>query len=227
MKKALATALFLAIGGVPAFAQMAPAEPQGYVSAAAGPVWSGGDSTGSFSLEGGVRVAPHTMVFGSLGRFSNLQTGLDATLASATTAAANAGVGVNATGTLASWYGLGGVRVEAPVNARFAPYALGGVGAAHLSPTTELGYASGALPDGSTPAIGTDVSASLEASGVVTPPTASTAFTFMLGGGVDVSVAPHVAIDVGYRYSRINADPTLSSSPLNTSAIAFGVGYRF
>jgi opacity protein-like surface antigen len=62
---------------------------------------------------------------------------------------------------------------------------------------------------------------------VFTQPASSTAFMFSLGGGVQTLVAPHWIVDVGYRYSRIAADTTLSASPLNTNGLTFGVGYRF
>jgi opacity protein-like surface antigen len=44
---------------------------------------------------------------------------------------------------------------------------------------------------------------------------------------VQTLVAPHWVVDVGYRYSRLAADTTLSASPLNTNGLTFGVGYRF
>jgi opacity protein-like surface antigen len=50
---------------------------------------------------------------------------------------------------------------------------------------------------------------------------------FSLGGGMQVPVAPHWVADVGYRYSRIAADSTLSASALNANGMTIGVGYRF
>ncbi len=50
---------------------------------------------------------------------------------------------------------------------------------------------------------------------------------FTLGGGAQILVAPHWAVDAGYRYSHIAADTTLSASPLMTNGLTFGVGYRF
>jgi opacity protein-like surface antigen len=39
---------------------------------------------------------------------------------------------------------------------------------------------------------------------------------------VQVPVAPHVTVDVGYRVSRFEAD-----TPVNGHSIIAGVGYRF
>jgi opacity protein-like surface antigen len=67
----------------------------------------------------------------------------------------------------------------------------------------------------------------ITSAGGFTEPSASSAFMFTLGGGVQVPVAPHWIVDAGYRYSRISADTTLSASPLSTNGMTFGFGYRF
>ena len=54
-----------------------------------------------------------------------------------------------------------------------------------------------------TPTAGDDVTSQLVSLGDFTQPAATTAFMFTLGGGVDVPVAPHLMIDVGYRVSRV------------------------
>jgi opacity protein-like surface antigen len=107
------------------------------------------------------------------------------------------------------------------------PYVLGGVGIARLNPSPQFTFSSGTLPDGSTPAVGTDVTTALTSSGIYTDPPASTAPMFTVGGGVQVPLAPHWVVDAAYRYSRIGADTTLSASPLNTNGMTFGFGYRF
>ncbi len=56
---------------------------------------------------------------------------------------------------------------------------------------------------------------------------ASTAPIFTFGGGVQVPMAAHWVVDAAYRYSRIAADSTLSTSPLNANGMTFGLGYRF
>jgi opacity protein-like surface antigen len=228
MKRLTLTITVLTLAAAPSFAQDAGGQNAGgYISGFGGPVWSAGNSTGSVLFEGGARVAPRVMAFGSFGHFANLEGDLTPALDATTAALANEGVGVTAAGTLPAWYGIGGLRAEIASTKHLFPYVLGGIGAAHLDPSAQLAFASGTLPDGSTPAAGTDVTSALIASGSYTAPASSTAFMFMLGGGVQVPVVPHVVVDAGYRYSRIAADSTLGATPLNTNAVTFGVGYRF
>jgi opacity protein-like surface antigen len=119
------------------------------------------------------------------------------------------------------------VRAEIPIATRVVPYLLATAGIARLNPSPAFTFTSGILPDGTTPASGADVTPILTASGRVAAPLASTAPMFTLGGGVQFPVAPHVAIDAGYRYSRINADTTLNVLPLNANGMTFGIAYRF
>jgi len=141
-----------------------------------------------------------------------------------TTALLAAGQGLNVIGTgrVPAWYSIGGLRYEAPVQGRVSPYVLGGIGFARLSPTAQFSYSSGTLPDGSTPALGDDVTTQLTAAGDFAAPPATNAFMFTLGGGVEIPVARHWAVDAGYRFSRIDAD-----TPLNAQGASFGVGYHF
>jgi len=153
---------------------------------------------------------------------------LQPTLASSTASLlANQGLGVTGGGTLPASFYPGGVRVEFPTGTRLLPYTLGALGVAHLSPTPQFLFAGGVMPDGSTPTAGTDVTSALVSAGALTTPGASNAFMFTLGGGVQYPVLPHWVVDVGYRYSRIAADQTLSTSPINTNGMTFGFGYRF
>jgi opacity protein-like surface antigen len=216
---------FVALAAAPLFAQEAGGQnAKGYVSAFGGTVWAGGNSTGSVVFEGGARIAPHVMVFTNVGRFANLQADLQPTLDLTTTALSNPGLGITGGGTLPAWYGVGGLRAEIPANKHALPYLLGGIGAAHLNPMPQLRFASGNMPDGSIPDVGTDVTTALVAAGNYATPPASTAFMF--GGGVQVPLVPHLAVDLGYRYSRIAADSALSTTALNTNAMTFGCGYR-
>jgi len=219
---------FVALAAAPLFAQESGGQnANGYVSAFGGTAWAGGNSTGSVVFEGGARIAPHVMVFTNVGRFANLQADLQPTLDATTTALSNQGLGITAGGKLPAWYGVGGLRAEIPASKHAYPYLLGGLGAAHLNPKPQLAFASGNMPDGSIPDIGTDVTTALVSAGNYAAPPASTAFMFMLGGGVQVPLAPHWAVDLGYRYSRIAADSMLSATALNTNAMTFGFGYRF
>jgi opacity protein-like surface antigen len=187
-----------------------------------------GNTTGDVRFEGGVRIAPHLMVIANVGRFADLQPDLQPTLAATTAAlAVNQGVVVTGGGSLPAWYGTGGVRAEIPAGSHVFAYALATVGIARLNPSPAFMFSSGVLPYGAAPAAGTDVTGILTSAGMITAPVSSTAPMFTLGGGVQVPVAPHVAIDAGYRYSRVNADTTLSASPLNANGLTFGIGYRF
>jgi len=200
----------------------------GYITGVGGFSRSVGSTTSDVLLEGGVRVAPHVMAIGSIGRFGNLQPDLQPTLdATAAALAASQGLAVTAGGTLPASFYEGGLRVEVPAGSRVMPYVLGTLGVARLTPTPQFSYAGGIMPDGSTPAVGTDVTNALMTASSVTAPPPSSAFMFTLGGGVQVPVVPHWIVDVGYRYSRIAADSTLSASPLNTNGMTFGFGYRF
>jgi opacity protein-like surface antigen len=104
---------------------------------------------------------------------------------------------------------------------------MGTIGVARLNPTPTFTFASGTLPDGSTPAVGQDVTSAIVSTGVVMQPPASNAFMLTLGGGVQVPIASRWVVDVGYRYSRIAADSTLGAGPLNANGATFGLGYRF
>jgi opacity protein-like surface antigen len=229
MKAMMIAAVMATLTAAPLFAQESGGpDAKGYVSGLGGFATSVGNSTGDALLEGGVRVAPHVMVIGNIGRFGNLQPELQPTIDNTTAAlAANQGLTVIGGGSLPAWFTTGGVRVELPSTYRVMPYVLGTLGVARLNPTTQFAFVNGALPDGSVPAAGTDVTAALVSAGSITAPTASTAFMFTLGGGVQVPVAPHWVVDAGYRYSRIAADSTLSASPLNTNGMTFGVAFRF
>jgi opacity protein-like surface antigen len=211
----------------PAFAQEGTVSgTRGYVSLFGGTVWAG-DSTANLIFEGGGRVAPHLLAFGSIGRFNDLQTDLTPSLNAETAALSGQGIDVNGVGTLPAWYTMAGLRAELPAKGRALPYVMGGLGTARLKPNETFMFANGVLPDGSVPVAGTDVTATLETSGVLPTPARTNAFMYTLGGGVQVPVTHHWAGDLGYRYSRIAADTALSTGALGTNAITFGFGYRF
>jgi opacity protein-like surface antigen len=200
----------------------------GYVTGLAGFATSTGNTTGDVRIEGGVRIAPHVKLFGDIGHFGNLQGDLQPTLDATTSSlAANQGIAVLGGGKLPASYFTGGLRFDVPTGTRLTPYLLGGVGVAHLNPTAQFTFSSGTLPDGTTPDAGTDVTSALTQTGMITVPAASSAFMFTLGGGVQIPVTRHWAGDVGYRYSRIAADDSLSASPLDINGMTFGFGYRF
>jgi len=159
-----------------------------------------------------------------VGRFHNLQpSDLQPSVNFTTTVLSSSeGLNVIGTGRVPAWYSTGGLRYEVPMLRRIAPYVLGGIGFARLSPTAQFTFSSGALPDGSVPAVGEDVTPTLVSAGDFAAPAASTSAMFTLGGGVEIPVARHWAVDAGYRFSRIAAD-----TPLNAQGATFGFGYRF
>src|SRR5262249_51171890 len=61
----------------PLLAQERPvSDPKAFVSASGGFVSALGDKTSDVRFEGGVRIAPHLMIFGNVGKFGDLQTDL-------------------------------------------------------------------------------------------------------------------------------------------------------
>ena len=233
MKTFVMAVAVIALTTAPAFAQERKTDggwqnAPGYVEGLGGFQAATGNTTGDVLIEGGVRVMPHVMVFGDLGWFKNVQGDLSASLTNSVTTLQNTqGLGVTGSGRLPALYSIGGVRVEIPMSDLFLPYVLGGAGIARLTPTQQFAFTSGTMPDGSTPAVGQDITSTLTATGALTAPASSTAFMYTVGGGVLIPVASRWTVDAAYRYSRIAADPTLSAVPLSTNGMTFGLGYRF
>ena len=180
-------------------------------------------TSGDVSAEAGVRVAPHLSLFADVGHFHNLQpSDVQDNVDLTTQASADTGLSVLGTGRVPAVYSIGGLRYQPGMLGRVAPYVLGGVGVARLKPTASFTYSSGTLPDGSTPAVGDDVTTQLESAFDFSLPLPSNAFMATLGGGVEVPLARHWAVAADYRFSRIKAD-----TPLNAQGATFGIGYRF
>ena len=220
MKVISIAAALVALTAAPSMAQTE----RGYISGAGGFAVSPDTTSGDVLGEAGVRVAPHLLVFGDVGQFHNLQPSDVQPAVDSTTATLSGSTGLNVIGTarVPAWYSVGGLRFEVPTHSRVSPYALGGIGFARLTPTAQFTYSSGTLPDGSTPSVGDDVTTQLVTAGDFTTPAATNAFMFTLGGGVEVPVARHWAIDAGYRFSRVATD-----TPVNAQGATFGFGYRF
>jgi opacity protein-like surface antigen len=225
----------------PAFAQGDPgasrADPteRGYIIGAGG--FSASSATalagtsvtsGAGGVQAGLRLAKHLLVFGEVGRISNLvsadaQTAVTTTVASLS---ANYGAGVTGTGQMPATYGLGGLKIQGTPRSHITPYALVGVGVAHLTPTASFAYSDGVLPSSGSasvaPTVGQDVTAQLISAGAFTQPPASSAMMFVMGAGAEVAISSHWMADLGYRYSRISAD-----TPLHTQGLTIGFGLRF
>jgi Outer membrane protein beta-barrel domain len=196
---------------------------RGYVTGMGGFAVSPDITSGDVMGEAGVRIAPHLMLFGDLGQFHNLQPSDVQPVVDGTSALTTAqGLSVIGSARVPAWYYVGGLRFEVPTHSRISPYVLGGIGSARLTPKADFTFESGTLPDGSTPQVGDDVTSALVSAGDFSAPPATNAFMFTVGGGVDVPVARHWAVDVGYRSSRVSAD-----TPLTAQGVTFGFGYRF
>lgn len=229
--RVLVVTFTLAVVGAasPLLAQERPtSDPRGFITGLGGTTSALGNTTSAMQVEGGVRIAPHLMIFGNLGRFGDLhgdlQPSLDAAVSSLST---NQGLDVTSTGTIPAWYGSTGLRASLPVRGPVSPYVLGGFGFARLNPKAQFTFNSGTMPDGSTPTVGSDVTTAVESIGVFTQPTASTSSMFTTGAGAQVLFGPHWTLDAGYRFYRIAANPDLDSTALKSNGVTFGAGYRF
>jgi opacity protein-like surface antigen len=219
MKKVGLALMFVVSIAASAFAQ----SERGYIGGAGGFAVTPENTSGAVMLEGGVRVAPHLFVFGDLGQYHDVQPSVvQPSIDLTTEQLSTTGLNTIGTGRVPATFALGGLRYEMPLVHGFMPYALGGLGMAHLSPTATFTYSSGTLFDGSTPTVGQDITSEVESNGSFTLPPSSTALMYSFGGGVQIPVFGSWMADVGYRFSRIEAD-----APVNAQGMTFGLGYRF
>ena len=216
------TATLLCAGSSFAQTPRPPVE-RSYVLGATGFSTDSDGTSADSRFELGGRVARNLFVFGDIGRFHNLEsTAMQQTVDTTTGQLSDNGISVTGSAETPTNYMLGGLRATVPTHSRVAPYAFGAVGFAHVMPGATFTYTSGALPDGSMPNPGDDVTTDLTSSGLYTPPSSTNSAMYSLGGGVNLPIAKHLAADVGYRYSRI-----ATATPINTQGMTFGVGYRF
>jgi opacity protein-like surface antigen len=220
MRALIMAAVVVVSTAAPSFAQSERAYIAVGGGVASAPDATSGDVAGQF----GVRVARNLFVFADVGQFHNLQPSIVQPAVDAADASlASSGATVTGTGRVPAWHTIGGVRYSIPTHRGISPYVLGGAGFARLSPTAQFIYQDGTLPDTTiTPTTGDDVTAQVVASGAFVQPVATNAFMFTAGGGVEVPVAPHMSVDVGYRVSRISTD-----TPVNAQSVVAGVSYRF
>jgi len=215
---------FAVILSIPATSFAQPA--RGYISGAGGFSTAPDGTSPDWLGEGGLRVAPNLFVTGAVGRFQNLQpSALEPAVDATTLVLSNAGVVVDGTARVPAWYTTGGLRVQIPTGRHVTPYAFGSVGIARLTPHATFSYQGGALTSASgatSPSTGDDVTPEIVSLGDFTQPPSSNALMVSGGGGVQLPIARRIAVDVGYRVSRVNAD-----TPLTTQGMTFGVGYRF
>lgn len=226
--KTIGWLIVAAMTASPAFAQSERGyvEATGSVSGSSASLFSGWLGSGSGGAQVGVRATRHLFVIGELGKYKSLQPIQQPVVDSAISDLSTSGLDVTGDTRLSSSYGFGGARVQGSMMHHVAPYAMGGVGLAHLKPSTTLLYADGTLPgaDGSAlpPAVGTDITSSIVTSGAFTAPGSSSAMMLAVGGGATIDLARHLTADVGYRWSHIGTD-----TPITTQGLTFGVGARF
>jgi opacity protein-like surface antigen len=182
-------------------------------------------TTGSYEGTVGFEVARNIFITADFGRLQNVMpTTLQDNVNQTVAAASALDLSLTPVTTVPAWYGMGGVRVEAPVTRRLTPYVTGALGLARVSPTVAFDYMSGS-GDGNlsqVPTAGADITSQVVSLGLFAPPTAERDAILGLGGGVSVGVARRVSVDLGYRYSRI-----FGNSPINVSGAVFGLGYHF
>jgi len=196
--------------------------PRGFVEGAGGFAVSPDATSGDVVGQAGIRIARNLLVVGDIGRFRNLQPSTLSPAVDATTALLSTqDLQLTGTARVPAWYALGGVRYEMPMGRRLTPYVFAGGGFARLTPTAQFLYSSGTLP-GATPVPGDDVTSQIVALGDFTQPAATTKPMIGLGGGVELPIERHLALDVGYRWSRVHTD-----TPVNAQSVTFGLGVRF
>jgi opacity protein-like surface antigen len=194
-----------------------------YVSGIGGFAITPDTTSRDVSAEAGVRIAPHLSLVADVGRFHNLQpSDVQDNVDLTTLASADAGLSVIGTGRVPAVYSVGGARYQTAAVGRVVPYVVGAVGVARLKPSARFTYSSGTLPDGSTPAVGDDVTTQLESAFDFSLPMPTNAFMATIGGGVEIPLARHWAVDADYRFARIEAD-----IPLNVQGATFGIACRF
>ncbi|HKF67070.1 MAG TPA: hypothetical protein VKB36_11085 [Vicinamibacterales bacterium] len=154
-----------------------------YITGVGGFARSTDTTSGDAMAEVGVRIAPHLLAFGDVGRFGNLQPSDVQPSIAATTSqlSSSQGLAVIGTGSVPAWYSVGGLRFEVPLQGRVQPYVFGGAGFARLMPTAQFTLSSGTLPDGTSPAAGSNVTDQLETAGDFATPVAQTAFMYSPG----------------------------------------------
>lgn len=195
--KAIVAAAALALVSVPAAAQTTQPHQRGYV------VGFGGLSateinSGLFGASAGFNVTRDLQVTVDSGRMLDVQASFThadlAVLDSAVTAFS--GIPLTTTVKMPTNYLTGGVRYLIPVRGPVRPYVAGAAGMAHMSPKPTF------------TALGVDVS-----SPILNDPEVGPVFTSTfreetrpmatVGGGVVFTVAQHLYLDLGYRYSGI------------------------
>lgn len=202
---AIAAAAFMTMSATPALAQ------SGFVGGLGGLTF-GTVSSGAVAGQAGVRVAPALLVIGEVGYMRNvlpkeLQDDIEDL---ATLLALGYGAPVDLEISAPTTYVFGGLRWSPPAGI-VVPFVEGGVGVGHVSVRVDKAEV-----------LGIDFRGLIEDE-LDDEDTNATKMLVALGGGVTVRAARLVALDFGYRYTRIATD----DPSVNTSMIygALKVGF--
>ena len=205
----------LALSGV-AHAQSASSESTGFIEGVAQSAF-GNVTSQSFGIEGGVMLAPRIAVIAEFGLVRDAAPKTLGTtaqvIASSLTTLQSAAVAYTVKQPVS--FGQVGVRYSIPYSDKLHPYVevTGGLAKIKRDVTFTVG--------------GTDVTDKLSTTyGIVLgTDLAGTESKLMIGGGGGVvyDITSSVIFDAGYRFSRVNTDP----SSINISRIGAGIGIRF
>ena len=180
-------------------------------------------TSGDVGIDVGREVAPHLIVFGSVGRLQNVdpslaQPGVDAAVAAL--GASNTSV-IRMARTPATYF-IGGARYSVPTHYMVTPYVDAGAGVARVTPNGRFEFSSGTSLGSATDVAGQDVTSDVTTSGLFTQPASQTVGVMRFGGGVQIPIGRSIVGDVGYNVYRLN-----TTSPVTAQNVTFGIAVRF
>ena len=184
--------------------------PSGFVGGLGGLTF-GTVTSAAVAGQGGAEVAPGLFVIGEVGYMRNVlpKEVRDTVDDVADLLSVIYGVPVDITFSIPATYGFGGLRWS-PARGAAAPFVEGGVGVGHISMRVD-----------EVDVLGIDLRGIVEDE-LDDEDTNATKFLLALGGGVTLRPSDVIAVDVGYRYTRIaTEDPAINSSMVY-GAVKFG-----
>jgi opacity protein-like surface antigen len=186
-------------------------DPRGFVRAMSGLTFVT-ETGGMVSGSAGVRLTPRLAIVGEVGSATNvlpksLQEDLDTV---APMLEPQFGRPLRIDGRARAVYGLAGLRLTGRASGRATPFVEAMAGAARGTSVIDASIS------------GTDVSTAVERA--LGMPRSETHPMFTIGGGVSIAAGRRAAVEIGYRYARIQLgadDPKINTSALN-GAIRLG-----
>ena len=212
MRSAVVAMVLVVVCTIPAAGQPAS---DGYVQGLAGGA-AAAETDMVFGAGAAVRARGRIDAFAELGRLEN---GIWDSLRDELTAAESAirrqietqfgtSTPVSFEARVPVWYGLGGARLRGPRLGALGTFIEAGVGMARLRPRVRLEIAGERLD--------------AEARRLLALEDARAEMLTAVGGGVSLTLARHIRVEAGYRYSRVHGD-----SPVDISRVHVGAGYAF